>query len=218
MEIIVQGKGKEFFTPNEVTLNFTFTIKGQTYEEVLREGVKNVQYFVDELLLQNNFEKENLKTRNFVIKEETRYDNLTHQNIFEGFSFNQYATLKFDYDKEKLATMMVSISKLDNAPMCQVDFGVKDEKDCRKKILAKAYKDAEEQALAIAEAAGKCLKQCAKVDFKPFTSDYHSRARYGSDIMYAEKAVAGVAQTIANTFTPEDIVLTETLYCLWNAE
>lgn len=40
---------------------------------------------------------------------------------------------------------MVAISKLDNAPMCRVNFGVRDEKDCRKKILSKAYKDAEEQ-------------------------------------------------------------------------
>lgn len=218
MEIIVQGKGTEFFAPDEVILNITFTTKGQTYEEVLRVGTQNVQHFVEELLLQNGFQKEDMKTRNFVIREETRYDNLTHQNIFEGFSFNQYATLKFDYDKDKLARMMVAMSKLNNAPMCQVNFGVKNEKECRKNILAKAYKEAEEQALAIAEAAGKNLRQCVKVDFKPFTSDYRSRARFDSDMMYAEKACVGAAQTIANTFTPEDIEITETLYCLWLAE
>lgn len=218
MEIIVQGKGTELFTPDEVILNISFTIKGQTYEDVLRIGIQNVQHFVENLLLQNGFHKEDMKTRNFVIREETRYDNLTHQNIFEGFSFNQCATLKFTYDKNKLAKMMVEMSKLDNAPVCQVNFKVKNEKECRKNILAKAYKDAEEQALAIAEAAGKTLRQCVKVDFKPFTSDYRSSVRLDSDMMYAERSCVGAAQTLANTFTPEDIEITETLYCLWLAE
>lgn len=218
MEIIVQGKGTEYFAPNEVNLNINFKIKGKSYEEVLREGTKNVQFFVDEILLKNNFQKEDMKTRNFTIREETRYDALTRKNVFEGFSFNQSATLKFDYDKDRMAQMMVEVSKLSNAPMCQVNFGIKNEKECRKNILAKAYKDAEEQALAIAFAAGKTLNQCVKVDFKPFTTNFVSRAKFDSDLMYAEKACRGAAETIVNTFTPEDIEISETLYCLWLAE
>lgn len=42
MEIIVQGKGTKYFTPNEVILNISFNIKGQSYEEALSNGVKNV--------------------------------------------------------------------------------------------------------------------------------------------------------------------------------
>lgn len=218
MEIIVQGKGVEYFTPNEVTLSINFTTKGYTYEEVLREGTKNVQLFVEELIIKNNFKKEDMKTRNFVIREDTKYNKMTGQYDPDGYSFNQMASLKFDYNKELMANMMVSISKLNNAPMCQISFGVKDEKECRRNILAIAYKDAEDQAKAIAEASGKTLKYCQKVDFKPFTTDYVSQARIGSDMMYAEKACYGAAQTIVNTFTPEDIELSETLYCLWIAE
>lgn len=218
MEIIVQGTGVEFFTPNEVILSINFTKKGLTYEEVLREGTKNVQTFVDELLLKNNFTKDDMKTRNFVIREETKYNEITRNYDKDGFSFNQSATLKFDYDKELMANIMVSLSKLENAPMCQVNFGVKDAKECKRAILSKAYKDAEMQAQAIADASGKTLKYCQKVDFKPFTTDYTSQARYGADMMYAEKAIGGAAQMIVNTFTPEDIELSETLYCLWIAE
>lgn len=218
MEIIVQGKGVEYFTPNEVTLSINFITKGYSYEEVLREGTKNVEVFVEELLIKNNFKKEDMKTRNFVIREDTKYNKITGQYDPDGYSFNQMASLKFDYNKELMANMMVSISKLNNAPMCQISFGVKDEKECRRNILAIAYKDAEDQAKAIAEASGKTLKYCQKVDFKPFTTDYVSQARIGSDMMYAEKACYGAAQTIVNTFTPEDIELSETLYCLWIAE
>ncbi len=218
MEIIVQGEGTGYFTPNEVILNIHFTIKGYTYEEVLREGTKNVEVFVEELLLKNNFKKEDMKTRNFVIREDTKYNKITGQYDHDGYSFNQMASLKFDYDKELMANIMVSISKLDNAPMCQIQFGIKEEDACRRSILAKAYKAAEMQAEAIAEAAGKTLKSCQKVDFQPFTTDYVSRARIDSDVMYAEKAYHGIAQTIVNTFTPEDIEVSETLYCLWICE
>ena len=218
MEIIVQGKGTEFFTPNEVILNIGFNTKGQSYEEVLSEGVTNVQKFVNELLLQNGFTTEDMKTRNFVVREDKKYDEVTRTYLFDGFSFNQNATLKFDYNKERMAKIMENLSKLDNAPTCQINFGVKDAKECKRKILSKAYKEAELQAQAIAEAAGKSLKQCVKVDFKPFTTDYVSQTTFDSDMMYAKSARFGAAPAIINTFTPEDIELSETLYCLWITE
>ena len=77
MEIIVQGKGTEFFTPNEVILNIVFYTKGQSYEEVLYEGVKNVQKFASEILLQNGFAIDEMKTRNYIVKEERKYDEKT---------------------------------------------------------------------------------------------------------------------------------------------
>jgi len=36
--------------------------------------------------------------------------------------------------------------------------------------------------------------------------------------VYKKAIREGAAQTIINTFTPEDIELSETLYCLWLAE
>lgn len=219
MEIITQGKGTDFFTPDQIILNINFNLKGKTYEEVLFEGTKTINDFVNELLLKKGFNKEDMKTRNFVIREETKYNEITRNYEPDGYSFSQNAILKFDYDKERLANMIEDISKLSNPPMSRINFGVKDEKDCRRKILAKAYKDAEEQAKAIAKAAGVTLSRCVKVDFKPFTEMYISNTSFDGDMMYrSEKTSFSAASAITNTFTPEDIELTETLYCLWLAE
>ncbi len=218
MEIIVQGRGLEYVTPNEVLLNLNFTAKGYTYEEVLREGTQNVQLFVEEILLKNNFRIEDMKTRNFVIREDTKYNKITGQYDPDGYIFSQVASLKFDYHKELMAHMMVEISKLDHAPMYQINFRLKDERECRRGILALAYQDAENQAKAIAEASFKTLKYCEKVDFRPFTIDYASQSMIDSDMMYAKKSFYETTQTIVNTFTPEDIELSETLYCVWIAE
>ena len=76
-EIIVQGKGVEYFTPNEIILSMNFYKKGNSYEEVLSPDVMIVQNFMNNILLSNGFNKADMKTRNFVVREEQKYDNMT---------------------------------------------------------------------------------------------------------------------------------------------
>lgn len=218
MEIIVQGSGVEYFTPDEITISINFNITRNTYGEALDDGLNSVRNFINNVLLPNNFSMVDMKTRSFVIREAQKYNELTRSYVNDGFVFTQNASIKFDYDKERLAKIMEQLPKTEDAPKCYINFNVKDEKECRRKILAKAYKDAELQAQAIAEASLKTLKYCAKVDFKPFTTSYVSETRFEGDVMFRSAAKEGAASNIMNTFTPEDIELTETLYCLWIAE
>lgn len=215
MEIIVEGKGVKSFTPDQVIMNFNFVTNDISYEKVLKLGCKSVETFINKVLINNGFNSNDLKTKSFVIKEETKYNELTRKYENDGFSFNQNATLKFLYDKEKLSKLMKDISKLNNSLKYQVSFGLKDEKECRKNILRDAYLDAFEQANAIAEASGKNLKECVKIDFKPFTESYISDTRLGNETMFA-RHISNDVSIIGNTFTPEDIEITESLYCLWN--
>ncbi len=72
----------------------------------------SVQNFVNNILLPNGFSKEDMKTRSFVVREEQKYDNMTREYSFDGFSFSQLASIKFDYDKTKLASIMEQLSKM----------------------------------------------------------------------------------------------------------
>ena len=218
MEIIVEGRGINFFEPNQVIFNFTFISKSENYDEVLELGSKNVKNFIDKILTKNKIASNKMKTRNFVIREETKFNELTRKYEFDGYSYNQNAELRFDYNKNKMAKIMDEISKLDIPPIYQISFGIKDEQECRREILKDAYNDALEQAKVIADAAGKNLIQCVKTDFKPFTTEYSSSTKIGSDMLYAKKTYICSAENIANTFTPEDIEIMESLYCLWQAE
>lgn len=220
MEIIVEGRGTEYFTPDEIVLSIDFHLTGDTYETALNKGVNNVASFIQNIMIPNGFNKEDLKTRSFVVREEKKYEDSTKTYVFNGYSFSQRATLKFDYDKTRLAKLMEQLSTMQDTPICHVDFGVKNMKECKRKILATAYNDAYMQAEAIALAAGKTLRGCMKVDFKPFTSNYYSVSAFGQDMMIGRAAKFGdtTAQVIENTFTPEDIEVSETLYCLWIAE
>ena len=90
------------------------------------------------------------------------------------YSFNQNEVIEFDYDKAKMAKIMEEISELKNDPFYYINFTVKNEKECRKNVISKAYEDARDQAIAIAQVANKKIKGCVKVDFKPFTTNYLS--------------------------------------------
>lgn len=218
MEIIVKGTGEKYLTPDQIILNFNFYVKGNTYEEVLEVGTNNVYSFINEFLAKENFTKEDLKTRSFLIKEETRYDEVTRKYLKDGFSFNQNATLEFDYDKDKLSRMMSSLSTLSMYPKCQINFGVKDEKTVKRSVIDIAYNDAKEQALAIANAAGLELGECVKVDFKPFTTEYVSYSNMDSEMMMRTAKMGVAPERVSTIFTPEDILISETLYTLWKTK
>ncbi len=222
MEIIVEGKGESFVTPNQVVLHLHFFVKGDKYDEVLEKGSANVLTFINTILLAQGFAKEELKTSSFVIKKELEYNDSTRTYDFVGYSYNQNATLKFGYDKEKLAIMMEEIAKMTNPPFYEVDFTLEDIEACRRVNLTKAYKDAEAQAQILADAASKTLKGCIKVDFQPITTDYSSGG-FKSDMLFEESVSMGMAKmsaskTINAAFTPEDVHVFEKLYCLWIAE
>lgn len=222
MEISVQGKATSFYTPNQVILNLRFVTKEQSYEEALASGSANVLGFINTILLKYGFQKEDMKTNTFYIQEEKKYDDDTNTYKLIGYIYHQNATLKFEYDKEKLSSIMEDISKMAQPPFFEVNFTIKDLEKCKKDNLTKAYKDAEMQAFIIAQAAGTTLKQCIKTDFKPFTTDYISNG-YNSEILYKSKDLYGldttnVSDTINTVFTPEDVMISETLYCLWVTE
>ena len=122
----------------------------------------------------------------------------------------------FDYNKDIMANLIANLSKMENAPMSQLSFGVKDEKNIKRNILKEAYKEVKERALAIALSAGKTLKVCEKVDFKPlFSASYISSSMLDGTMMrQSEVYYSGAVEKITNVFVSEDIELTETVYSL----
>ena len=81
-----------------------------------------------------------------------------------------------------------------------------------------AYNDAKEQAKAIADAAGLELSECIKVDFKPFNTEYVSHSNMDSEMMMRTAKMGATPEKISAIFTPEDILISETLYCLWKTK
>lgn len=216
MDIVVMGKGKLNFKPDQIVINFDFNAKEKTYEQVLKQGTAGVEKYLN-LLLSLGFKKEDFKTRSFRVSEKREYDNMKHIYVSNGFVFNQSAKIKFDYDMEKLSKLMEKTSVFDDAPAYRIDFAIKDEKSAEEELLKLAYKDAEMQAKFIASASGKEVKDCVKVSFEPFDEKLTSESRLGSnEMMYCAKASArAVSESIQTVFVPEDVVVEKEIYCLF---
>lgn len=217
MEIHVEGEPLEYVSPDQVILNIEFKKKGESYNAVLTEGIESVKTFIEQILIPNSIDKEELKTRNFTIEEDKKYNNKLKKYEKVGFLFNQEAVLRFDYDKILLAAIMISLSNLKNPPLCYVEFGLKDKKEVQKNILSKAYEDAKIKAEAIAIASKKKLKDCIKTEFlKKSNSEFISNFAIEEGIFNSSLEVQ--TKNIVNTLIPEDIKLSEKLYCLWITE
>ena len=225
MDIMVEGTGIRYYRPDQAEINLNFYTKTGFYESALEEGTRDVQVFIEKVLKQMQFSKEDLKTRNFKVYEEKRFDYEKKIEIKYGFAYTQGATLKFDYDINIVAEFMDRVSKLENPPKYTIAFNVRNEQQSKNEAMAEAYNKAKEKAEAIAKSAGKTLKECVKVDFRPFEERVYSRSTLGSGIFEAETSdfnmkarKMSTQDTITNIFTPEDIEISETLYCLWIAE
>lgn len=217
MDIIVQGLGEKNFKPNQITLSFEFKTKAKSYEDALANGVSNVEKYF-KLLESLEFNKEQVKTKSFRVSENRTYDSHKKDYVFDGYLFNQSATLEFDYDIKKMSEIMEKTSQQENPPTYRINFGVKDNKVVEEEIIALAYKEAEFQANAVAKASGKTVKNCVRVSFEPFDSVPYSGTRYETACFSKRGCADNMSESIQNVFVPEDIVLSKEIYCQFYAE
>lgn len=217
MDIMVQGKANEYFTPDEVRFAINFYTKESSYNGALGEGTKAVEIFIGEVLVSLGFNKGDLKTKSFAVSEESKYIEKDRTHVPDGYAYRQSAFIKFDYDMKKVSRFMDMVSKLKNPPSYKISFGVKDEKECKSKVLAKAYNEAKTRAEAIATAASKNLKECLKIDFRPFEEHIISNSGINDGMVFEKARMSKMssAEVIENIFTPEDVEISETIYCLW---
>ena len=223
MNIIVQGEGKKFYKPNEVEISINFFANDKDYEKVFEKGTKSVEDFIQNVLIVLNICKDKLKTRNFRILQNIKYDYKNNQEIENGFDYNQSATLKLDYNMEIISEFMKRVTKLENPPKYNMTFNIKEKEDAKKAVISEAFVKAKEKAEIIAITSGKKLKECIKTDFMPFEEKVISNSYIADsdlpDLFEEETATeTKFRHVIQNIFTPEDIEIRETLYCLWITE
>lgn len=221
MDIIVEGTKTKSYKPNEININLTFTYVHNEYDICLEEGLKLIDDFVFNTLSKLKIDKENFKTRNFQVRHKTKFDYQNNKEIDLGYEFREDAFINLDYSVDIIANFIEEISKIKNGPKYMMTFGLKELEEAKKEVLKLSYKEMEDKAKVIAEAAGLSLKRCLKVDFKPFTETIISNSNLNE--VYAENSArfakaSSASEVVSKTFIPEDIQVSQTLYSLWLAE
>jgi len=214
MEIITEGIAEKLVPPDIVTINLNFNYKNKNYDELLKEAVLEINDFIKEILNKYNLKNTDLKTTNFVIKKENKYNEKTNTYEFDAYSYNQSASITFIYNYTILPNIINDISKLSNAPSYNIVFNIKNKEKYRNELIKEAFENAKEKAEIISLSANKTLKDCIKTDFKEINDIY--RENIFNSIM--ETKNLNLSNKIFENITPEDIKLTEKIYTIWIAE
>jgi len=146
MEIIVEGVSEKFITPNFVTLNINFNYKNENYEELIKEATSEINDFIKQILEKYEFKNTDLKTTNFVIKKENKYNEKTNTYEFCCYSYNQNTKITFLYNNLKLSNIINDLSKLSNVPTYSVNFDIQDKEKYRNELIQEAFENTKEKA------------------------------------------------------------------------
>jgi len=216
MEITTIGRGVGKYIPDEVQINLVFQSRSSAYQTALTEGDKSIDEFVNEVLIKLGFNKNDLKIRNLIVREERKYNNQTGNTELIGYLFEANALLEFPYNKDLIALFLNLISKLTNPPHFTLNFGLNDEEQHKNELLQKAYQDALNKAGVIAKSANKKVKEPLKVSFEPSNQPFSSLSSLDSrNVLYTNKSNI---DNFVNYLNPMDIEVEETLYALFLAE
>lgn len=214
MEIITEGIAEILVTPDQVMINLNFNYKNKNYDKLLKEATSEINDFIKEILNKYNLKNTDLKTTNFVIKKENKYNEKTNTYEFDTYSYNQSTNITFMYSNTILPNIINDISKLSNAPSYSIIFDIKNKDKYRNKLIKKAFENAREKAEIISLSANKTLKDCIKTDFKEINDIYREKS-FNSIV---EAKMLNLSNQIFENITPEDIKLTEKIYTIWIAE
>lgn len=227
MQIFMNGKAQKDFAPDLISANVVFSYRADSYDEALRGGVESVKEYIQQIAEGTDFTFEDFRTRTYSVREQTHIsriepktradlDKNLQQIVSDGFFFSQRVSLEFDYDRERLAKLLVLSSKIPNAPHLNIDFLLKDVESKKRELIADAYEDAKKKAEALANAAQKNLHDCVRVEIDPVSrSEMYDRspimAKQRSSVVDIEQEL----QNIDDTFKPDDITISKQISCVW---
>ena len=234
MRIHAKGRASRDFTPDQVIARVNFTMLKPSYQQALEEGSQMLANYIAAISERTDFNAEDFKTSSYNIREHFHYSQNDSKDlsqigrpdrrVSDGFEFTQSATLTFDYDRERLAKLLLCTASAPDAPRFHIDFCLKDIHACRRELLPEAYESARQKAEKIAQTAGFSGVECEEI----FLDDYHQVATIGAEEPAIKKAARlerfsapttptfeDRLQTINENFHPEPITVSKYIDSIW---
>lgn len=221
MDIYVTGIGEEKFAPDQIRIVLTFQSREKTYAEAYEKGLRSVEEFVRKVLPAAKLKKKDFISTYFNVSVEKEYEEEKRRYVDCGYVFHQGSYIEFDYDMKKASKVIEMINTLENAPEYNLQFSLKEDKEAEEATIRKAYEDAKRKAEVLAKEAGCALGRCKKSDLNHTSLRFQSNTSF--DMVMAESTMANGAMrslksSVAEVFTPEEITISESVYCVFEAE
>ncbi|MBE5821113.1 MAG: DUF541 domain-containing protein [Clostridiales bacterium] len=216
--IKVKGLGSVKVKPDIIEFNLNFNVRDKKYDIAVDNEVKNVNKLYD-ILDENNIDKEKFKTINYSVRpyyvtKEIGIVEKKTERVFAGYEVVRTASLEIALDLKQMEKLIYNCENL--GIKTTYNFSVLDKESAKKEAMKKAYNNAYEKAMLLAEVSGVELNGYEEISYEvPYTYNTYSR----TGIMAKEKGLSIESSfSLAETFNIDDIEFQENIYVVWNVK
>ena len=207
--IVITGTSTLNVKTDYINIRFHIDKLDISYKKSLSLLTEQVSKITD-ILYKEGFLKEDLKTSDFNIRKDTRYDDKKKQYVFLGYRVTETLTLSFPIDNQKINSILSEIWKELNNIEFDISFSCHNPNKYEDQLIKLAAKDAKEKAELISESLGVKLKQIARIDYS--FSQVH--IEHTLDFCYDPEGSVGSLPDM----NPEDTNLNKTITVVWEIE
>lgn len=213
--ITVKGIGSVSAKPDYIILSLAIDSTNKKYEMALQEATKRI-HLLQKVAEQNNFEDGSLKTTNFHVT--TEYENVKDRNgnyrrEFAGYCCSYRLKLSFDFDTQRLAKWLSSISASDAKPEVGIAFTVKDPSKVSETLLENAALNAKIKAEVLCRSSGVKPGELLSIDYNWDELNVISRTRY--EIEDEMMPLMAANECSVPEVEPDDIDVRDTVTFVW---
>jgi uncharacterized protein YggE len=228
MTIKLSTQGKAFAKPDKLILNYDFSIKRNTYDDVIMDGTTTIENFINYLTnIKGKFlSKDNIHTNGFSIREVYKdiatgekdgYGRDITKKEFDFYNYSQSVKVEMDYNLDFLSILVKDMSNKESyIPSFRVSFGLKDEEALKDLALEDAYRKCFRKAEILAKVSGRTLGECKEIthniDFGNSMIYRCSMNSYEMEESFERKI------DLSKVLNPENIEVTADIVCTFKAK
>jgi len=151
--LTVEGKSSIKLVPEEIFFTVNLSVKDSNYNKCADMAVEKLSN-IKQLFIDNGIDENLLKSNSYSIREISKYNPQTREQVFEGYEASIPLTIrtKRDYKKNDLIFTLIKNNLESNF---NLNFSLSDEQmeEVKEKLITLALQDAKEKAQWITKAA-----------------------------------------------------------------
>lgn len=212
--IAITGTSSLSVKTDYIRIQFDIDKRDLSYEKTLLMLTEQINKIV-EVVQRNGFSKDDLKTSDFNIEKDTKYDKKKGECYFVGYRAKETLFLSFPVDNKKINSILTSIwTEVQNVEF-NISFYCNNPTKYENELIKIAVEDAKEKAVLITEAIGVKLKQIERIDYSFSEIHIDNTLEYAlsSNICGQESVIGSLPD-----MEPEDTILKKSITIVWEIE
>lgn len=163
-QLNVTGQATLSVTPERTIITYSINETRDSYDEAIALMTKRIDALTASLT-KIGFDKEEIKTANFNIRQNRKYRQGEPKG--EEYVASQMLEIRFNHSTKRLLEVLNKTASDESAPSVSIAFGMSDEQEekVKKQLMQMAVADAKSKAEVLAEATGYSIKGIKEINY-----------------------------------------------------